>query len=305
MGLYTERHGMRAPIAKTSTITVEMYSMLLDCCEKYYDNIAWKFPDQCTDGYGCCGINHQQFYTHMKFDIPTLFRDENNRITKPNKGFYDEDDYDQYALLDLIEFIGQNCRDITIGGFHSYMGHHHIDLKDTDNVFKDFQKDINAIFEKVGLLYKLISEKIVEREVENDVIFVEAAQMDLETVDVGTRKLLEDAIVLFRHPHPQDQRKAVEKIWDALESLKTHFPGIEDKHFDNKLAKVLANGESGYESLFKKELSELGNIGNNYSIRHFNDKQIATTDQRHYDYFFNRCLSFVALAIKYLDSGVF
>lgn len=31
MSLYTERHGMRTPIEKTSTITTEMYSILLDC----------------------------------------------------------------------------------------------------------------------------------------------------------------------------------------------------------------------------------------------------------------------------------
>ena len=73
MALYTERHGMRTPIERTSTITVEMYSLLFDCCEKYYDNIAWKFPEQCPDGQGCCGLDFQQFSIHMKFDIPTLY----------------------------------------------------------------------------------------------------------------------------------------------------------------------------------------------------------------------------------------
>lgn len=44
MAYYTERHGMRRPVAKTYDITVEKYALLFQCCEKYYDNIAWKYP---------------------------------------------------------------------------------------------------------------------------------------------------------------------------------------------------------------------------------------------------------------------
>jgi hypothetical protein len=102
-------------------------------------------------------------------------------------------------------------------------------------------------------------------------------------------------------PRPDEHRKAVEKLWDALESLKTHFPGIEKNHYDKKLAKELSGGQEEISRIFEKELSELGNIGNNFSIRHFNEKQIAVTDERHFDYFFNRCLSFMAAAIQYLE----
>ena len=44
MPYYTERHGMRSPISKTYIINPTMYGLLLNCCEKYYDNIAWKYP---------------------------------------------------------------------------------------------------------------------------------------------------------------------------------------------------------------------------------------------------------------------
>jgi hypothetical protein len=86
-----------------------------------------------------------------------------------------------------------------------------------------------------------------------------------------------------------------------LESLNAHFPGIIDSQYDTKHAKELSSGQDDVARIFENELKELGNIGNNYSKRHFNEKQIAVTDERHFDYFFNRCLAFIATAIQYLE----
>ena len=54
MGYYTERHGLRAPVERTETITYEMYALIFDCCGRYFENIAWKYPEECPDGNGCC-----------------------------------------------------------------------------------------------------------------------------------------------------------------------------------------------------------------------------------------------------------
>lgn len=304
MSLYTERHGMRMPVEKTSTIAIEIYSVLLDCCEKYYKYLTYIFPlkshcDFVDEDY--IEFHTSQFENRMKIRIPNLFRDEYDRISVPR----DFDRYDQYALIDLIEYIGGNVKDISEGWNNErYRNYWYIECLKTSKIFKDFQNQINEIFDEAGLLFTLTEEKIVERVVENSVLSAVTGNIALNAVDKGTRELLEEAITLFRKPHPQEQKKAVEKIWDALESLKTHFPGIENNRFDDKLAKALANGQNNIESILKKELSELGNIGNNYSIRHFNDTQVAITDGRHYDYFFNRCLALITLAIQYLKPDV-
>ena len=57
MAYYTERHTMREPVKKTYDISVDVYTLIFQCCEKYYNNLAWKYPDQCPDGYGCCGLD--------------------------------------------------------------------------------------------------------------------------------------------------------------------------------------------------------------------------------------------------------
>lgn len=298
MSLYTERHGLRTPIAKTSTITTDVYTILLGCCGKFYKNLTHIFPRVCHCDFvdqNYTEFDETQFDNRMKIRIPELFRDNYNRIVAPR----DYDDYDQYALIDYIEYIGKNIKDISEGWNNRYKNYWHIDCLNTTVIFTDYQSQINEIFNEAGLLFTLADQKIVERIIENAVLVSTAESLITEVTDIGTRELLEEAIALIRQPRPQDQRKAVEKIWDALESLKTHFPGVENNRYDEKLAKAIANGQNGMESVFKKELGELGNIGNNYSIRHFNDRQVEIVDGRHYDYFFNRCLSMIVLAINY------
>jgi len=302
VALYTERHGMRMPVEHTSTITVEMYEMLFNCCEKYYVNIAWKFPDECPDGQGCCGLDFQQFSTHMKFDIPTLYRDSNGRIGKPSHGYYsDDEDYDQYALLDLIEFIGQNCRDITVGSFHSYFGHNHIQLLDTDKISRTFCSDINGIFQKTGLLYTLTENMMVERVIEHSTLSIEVETTIKSVKESGLKDLLDEAVLLFKQPNPAMRNDAVEKLWDALERLKTYYTSLDKKASVTKIIKDMGDGQLSFEQLFDVEFSALTKIGNDYRIRHHETNKIDIQDIRHYDYFFNRCLALIAVALQYLQ----
>lgn len=301
MALYTERHGMRKPIERTSTITVEMYDMLFDCCEKYYDNIAWKFPEECPDGHGCCGLDHKLFNTYMKFDIPTLYRNSSGWIDKPGRNYYGADvDYDQYALLDLIEFIGQNCRDISIGAFHSYFGHHHIKLLDTNEVSKIFRNEINSIFQKTGLLYTLTENMIVERVIEYGTLTPQAETVIESVKEQGLKELLNEAVMLFKQPNPASRNDAVEKLWDALERLKTYYTTLDKKASATKIVKDMSGGQPAFEQLFDTEFSVLTKIGNDYRIRHHETNKIDIQDIRHYDYFFNRCLALIVTAIQYL-----
>jgi hypothetical protein len=275
-----------------------MYALLLDCCEKYHDNLAGTFPAWCDDNPSvCAGLDYEQFRNAMTFEIPSLFRYSYGAIGKPREC----DEYDQYSLLDLIEFVAQNIRDIDQIRVHSYYDHNDITVRKTNWVVKQFQGEINNIFQKTGLQYILTDEMIVERVVENSILTPEVEKAIQAVVEAGTRELLNEAVSLFRMPNPVNQRKAVEKLWDALESLKTHFPGIDGRNVDDKLATKLANGHQEIEAIFRKELSELGRIGNNFGIRHFNHTQTPSTDERHYDYFFNRCMALVATAIQYLQ----
>lgn len=288
---------MRKPIVCTTTITVEMYAMLLDCCGKYYNNIAWKFPEECKDGHGCCGLNFSQFFTHIKYDIPTLYKKSGDCIGIPED---DKTGYDQYALLDFIEYVGQYCRDIKICDFHSYFGHYHIDLLKTDKIFETFRAEINDIFTKTGLLYTLTANKIIERVLENSVLAPEIETAIQNIKEPGTKELLETAIVLFKQPDPIYRRDAVEKLWDAFERMKTYYTNLKKDVSADKIVNDISGGQTEFKALFDTEFRTLTKIGNDFRIRHHETDRINVIDHRHYDYFFNRCLALLATALQYL-----
>jgi hypothetical protein len=140
----------------------------------------------------------------------------------------------------------------------------------------------------------------VERIVENSLITpeVEAA---IDTVkEVGTKELLKEALFLHRSPYPEASRDAAEKIWDAFERLKTYYTEMSKRDSAARIVSNMSNGQSDYNTLFEDEFKALTTIGNNFRIRHHETDKVNITDVRYYDYFFNRCLALIALAIQYL-----
>lgn len=307
MSLYTERHNMRTPIAKTYKISIKAYSLLYDCCSRYFEYLAWKYPEECPDGHGCCGFNFHQFSEDMEFEVPTLFR-KNGVIDKPramrNVFNTDEvmyDDYDQYALIDLIEFVAQNMRDITRRSHHGFFGHDDLSFGSTNGATIWFVDDINAIFNKTGLLYRLTTNLEIER-VEETAVLSDEIETDISAItEPGLRELLITAARKHKSPYPDDQKDAVEKIWDALERLKTYYTSMDKKASATKIVSDMAGGQADYITLFNAEFKALTDIGNNFRIRHHETNKIDITDIRHYDYFFNRCLSLISTAILYLE----
>ena len=292
---------MRKPIEHTETISIEMYGLLFDCCQKYMDNIAWVCPNQCPDGRGICGVDYKKLKNRLKFEIPTLFIDRDGWISVPES----HNEYDQYALLDYIEFIAQNCKDIISSDYHSYFGHNDMSYSSTgvSTSAGKFRNEINGIFEKTGLLYHLTENNTVERVVEHSVLTDEMAHNITIISEKGLRDLIAEAINLYRQPNPDNRSLSVEKMWDALERLKTYYctNGLDKKASASKIVDDMSNGNIDFHSLFDDEFKALTIIGNNFRIRHHETTKIDITDTKYYDYFFNRCLSLIALAIQYLQ----
>jgi len=85
-----------------------------------------------------------------------------------------------------------------------------------------------------------------------------------------------------------------------LERLKTYYTSLDKKNSVSKIVNDMASGRDEFIKLFNNEFIALTNIGNDFRIRHHETNKIDITDNRHYDYFFNRCLSLIALALQYL-----
>lgn len=299
--LFTERHGIRAPIEKTYLISVEMYSLLFECCNKYKKNLTNLFPLYCHHNFtdsDYLTFDEKGFINRIKVRIPALFKNEYGTICTPTA----EDDYDQYALIDYIEFFAQNIMDISENWNNDrYRNYQYIDCLKTKEVFIEFKSAINELFIESGLLYTLTDEAIVERIVEDSPLTKQIENSFSTVKEKGIRDLLKDAIALYKTPNPYARQDSVEKIWDALERLKTYYISLDKKKSATKIVEDMSGGSEDFKELFNAEFKALTDIGNHYRIRHHETDKIDIIDEKYYDYLFNRCLSLIALSVQYLQ----
>ena len=164
-----------------------------------------------------------------------------------------------------------------------------------------FQAAINDSLRKDNLSFRLSDSGLIELQADHEVLSPEIiANVDL-VAEPGIRDLIKEAIEKHMQPTVQAHRDAVEKIWDALERLKTYYTTMDKRASASKIVADMADGDQNYTALFNAEFKALTDIGNDYRIRHHETNKIDITDPRYYDYFFNRCLSLIALAIQYLQ----
>ncbi len=293
MSYYTERHGMGSSIEKTYKITPDRYALLLNCCKTYLNHIAWKFPENCPDGKGICGIDFDNLRTTLKYEIPNLYFNERNILDLPTE----DNETVFFAIFDLIEFIFSNWKDFSDMKFHSYYNHSDFHFSEMRDGVSIFINDINGTFQKTGLLYHLTEDGIVERIIDNSVLNAETEELVSQIHEEGLQNLLNKAIALYKMPDPSARQASVEKIWDAFERLKTYYDPNKRKSAE-QIVNDMAKGNSHFKDLFNKEFNELTDIGNEYCIRHHEIGKIDISEAEHYDYLFNRCLSLIATALR-------
>lgn len=299
MSYFTERHNLRQPVETTDSMSYEMYWVLYDLCSGYFDNIAWRFPEECPDGRGCCGLDLKRLSTSIAFEIPSLFRDQSGLVGKPDK--YRDDVYDQYALLDFIEFIYDYCRDIKAREWHTFYHHNDLSFGETNFSAKRFRTGINDLFVKTGLNYFLNEDGKIERKTVYSVLSIVGISDLLSVPEKGLRELLDEAISLYKSPEPGSLNNAVEKIWAAFERMKTFYADLDKKNSITKILKNMSGENKDFYELFNNEFDSLTKIGNNFRIRHHETNKVDISDSRYYEYFFNRCLSIISITIKYLS----
>ena len=296
--LFRERNNMHVEKVCTDKIDKDMYALLINVCDKYILYMANKFPEYCPDyGNVVCGLDLASFEKSLKFQIPGLFYGYDGKVVYPSV-----DDYDQYALLDYIEYIGGNIKDITEYDYHTFFQHHHLKLENTEQVFVSFQNEVNEVFELTGLLYTLADSKRVERITTADTQIDESKEIVQTIKEPGLKDLINEAVSFYKHPNPAIYRSAVEKLWDALERVKTFYipAGMDKKKSVETLIKSMANNQQPFFDLFTTEFRTLTEIGNNYRIRHHETDKYDINDDNYYEYFFNRCFALIVLAIKYI-----
>ncbi|WP_433322532.1 hypothetical protein ACRHK7_01305 [Weissella tructae] len=308
MTLYTERNNLRDSINKTTKISLPAYNILFRICKNYQYTLSHLFYSEYQDtevGATFTCFDENSFHEQLLFEIPTLFRNDANLVTKPKP--YDE--FDEYSILDLIEYQAQNMERFEQHNMsHKWAIYDYVIEAPQIDVFSNFQKEVNDFFNKAGLLYQLTDEKNVERITDQSDIVKNAAKNMATIPEEELQSLLKQAISHYSNPRPASRQDSVEKLWDAFERTKTLF--IPDEDFDASdkqqsvkilIEKATHNDEFLFEML-DTEFKKLSDIGNGIGIRHHETTQSSIPDSHYYDYLFARCISLLTLCSQYLDN---
>lgn len=170
-----------------------------------------------------------------------------------------------------------------------------IELFEKYNSANDFEAQVNTILKLNNIVLKLNNGKIES---------TFTSQIKTSTLvliqETGLKELLQEATKYYDE---SNYKIAVEKLWDAFERLKTYYsPTLDKKKSINKIIGDMSSSKESYKELFEKEFHELTAIGNSFRIRHHETTKIDIEDNRHYDYFYKRCLSLISVAIQYLNN---
>lgn len=304
MALFTERNHLRKEIEKTYDISPEAYKLLFKTCSRYLIYLAWLFPLYCPDdGASIYSYNETDLIEDLKFEIPSLMNNEgfiSPVITNDIFGDGEIRNYNQYAILDFVEYVYHNIKDFNAGYHHPFFNHTHLHFLETNDAAKSFLEDTNKIFAKTGLLYQLNENGEVERMVLNRVI-IDETKNNIKTIqDKGLEELINDALLSFLKPGTKNLENAVEKIWDAFERAKTYYVGLDKKTSSTKLILNISEEQNEMIEVLKLEFKELTDLGNSFRIRHHETDKIDFSSDNHKEYFFNRCLSLLSLILKYI-----
>ncbi len=156
-----------------------------------------------------------------------------------------------------------------------------------------FNLKINNIF-KLNKLMLYLDNGLIDNIIDSKFKNIDVSQVQ----EVGLEILLEEANNYYDEGN---FNVAVEKLWDAFERLKTYYKGLDKKKSAGKIVKDMSCDNDNYYDMFNKEFAELTKIGNDFRIRHHEMNKIDIIDNRHYDYFYRRCLSLISVAVLFLD----
>lgn len=215
-------------------------------------------------------VSEQILHDIKKFYTPKCFDKENQYVVTNSL-----EDFifftSPYCVIDAIEFFDKYCN-------------------------SNFTAEINTIFNLNDIYLRLNNGKI-ESIVDSLITNSSLASIG----EAGLKELLQEA---NRYYEKKNLKIAVEKLWDAFERLKTYYsPTLDKKKSVNRITDNMSRNKEPFKNMFDKEFYELTTIGNSFRVRHHETTKVDIEDDRHYDYFYKRCLSLITTAIRYLDNG--
>jgi hypothetical protein len=173
-----------------------------------------------------------------------------------------------------------------------------IKVLDAIEMFNQFQKESNFSNE-INEILKEISFQLVDCKIEPSIPEV---TIEAPIQDESLKGLVEQAESLYKEKDEASSQLSIEKLWDALERVKTLNGSTKMNFIDNIFSKI-STDNIAFKDYIDKEFKELTNIGNNFQIRHFETNKVPINDNRIREYLYGRCSALLTLILKFIDES--
>ena len=282
------------------TVGRVVWQAILSLIETRVDDgsLAYGFPSHCLDGNAIDGTERQAMWNAIRAEIGDLVDDDpeggiDAYYWKPSPTSLPKTP----AILDLVEFVARYVAQPAQGQWHDYHKHFHLKL-DREKGLRKFVEDINRLFSRNGLAFRMTDAGVIERT-------VPAPMADLlkrARISTGDRildDLLDTSIGRLLLPKPESRQDALEKLWDAFERLKTiECPGDKKAGTTLLIDKATAGDAAVFRLAITEEFRALTKIGNDLRIRHSEVGKEPVGDNGEKDYLFMRLFSLIWLMLK-------
>ena len=283
--LFSDREGLRHPRA-TSEIDNRTWLAILAMVERRLSDgtLGYKFPENCRDTPSCIGVAVGDFNDYVNGHVPGVFRaiTEDNGAPPTN------------GILDFIELVAEGVGRPIERGYHSYFSHSHFTF-DRDAGLADFVEEVNRLFRRAGTQFEMNPAGRIQRlgpPLLRDMI----RRSVFRTGDATLDELLRDACNRILSRNANENRFALEKLWDAFERTKTLEPGPnKPAQIATLLDRTAAGTGPRFRAAIETEAATLNRIGNDFQIRHHDHSAEALPKAEQIDALFFRLFSFLAL----------
>lgn len=284
------------PPASSERISVSAWNGIVSLIEKYQLCFAKDFPDNPIE---IKALRQDVFFNNVEGFIPFL-PVQNETLSFKRYNIYSQNDFDNqnvyYSIFDFIEFCFEHIKDYEeqrtpYGNLKQLL------FIDSYEKRSKFHEEINQLFVRNGLSFKLTEKGTIERVLPLGLPQLKDSIKLFSNETVNSK--IEEAWKYILKPKLSDKQTGLEKLWDAYAGIKT-LDNEDTKHsIETRIAKICNSTENHFFSHVNTEATRQTKLGNTpFKIRHSETNKIEIENSDFMDLLFYQLLALICFLSK-------
>lgn len=288
---YSDRTGQPVPRVKEEVTANAWRGLVAVIQSRLADGyFAHAFPIcDCPDGSDVTGTSDRLLVDSLRAHVPEA----------SDRPFLSSQVPSTTVALDILDFLALKVEQPSGRKPHDWWRHEHLffssDQEWKDRSVSEFCDEVDLIFARNGIAFAFGKDMRTYRLGPPEARQLMSSFRPM-TGDLELDAKLADAVARFESRRAADRQDALEKLWDALERLKT----LESPNKKVSVPKLLANAVTlvVFRERLEAEFATLTDIGNKFAIRHHERNTPELPDNETRDYLFIRLAALIAYVLR-------